>query len=92
MIDHAPQQMTVNYYEPNEGLSHHTDHPKLIKELVVGFSLLSPCVMQFTHHKTKKVIEYVLEPRCVMIQQGDVRYNWTHGIEPTRVQTVQVCK
>jgi alkylated DNA repair dioxygenase AlkB len=93
--------LTINYYEPSEGLAHHTDNPKIIKELVVGkahirkvipillgFSLLSPCIMTFTHTKTKRVEEVVLEPRTVMIQRGEVRYDWTHGIEPGHTKTV----
>jgi alkylated DNA repair dioxygenase AlkB len=91
LVPHAPKQLTMNYYEPHEGLAPHTDHPKIIKELVVGFSLASPCVMQFTHETTKQVVEYVLEPRSVMIQQGEARYKWQHGIENTKLQILMVC-
>lgn len=43
---------------------------------------MTPCKMTFTQKSTKKAVEVVLKPRSVMVQQGDVRYNWTHGIEP----------
>jgi len=89
LVTHAPAQLTINYYEPHEGLCPHTDNPKCIKELVVGFSLGSPCVMTFTHTKTNEKMEYVLNPSSVMIQQGEVRYHWKHGIEPTMIHHVQ---
>jgi alkylated DNA repair dioxygenase AlkB len=94
-IEKAPKQLTINYYKPDEGLEPHTDNPKIIKELVVGnsdnvvtnnyfsgFSLSSPRIMTFTNNLTKEVIEVLLEPRSVMIQKGQVRYDWAHGIEP----------
>ena len=51
---------------------------------------MSPCVMTFTHQETKKIEEIVLEPGSVMIQQGEARYKWTHGIESTQSQFIQV--
>lgn len=83
-IPHAPQQMTINYYEYNEGLKPHTDNPKVIREWIVGFSLLSSCVIDFTLNKDpNKQFHYLLHPGTVMIQHGEVRYDWNHGISPS---------
>jgi alkylated DNA repair dioxygenase AlkB len=82
-IPYSPRQMTINYYEPNEGLRPHTDNPTVIKEWIVGFSLLSSCVIDFTSNTDpNKSFHYLLHPGSVMIQQGDARYNWQHGISP----------
>lgn len=84
-IPHGPQQMTINYYKPNEGLKPHTDNPEIIKEWVVGFSLLSSCVIDFAKNDDpEKHYHYLLHPGSVMTQHGDVRYNWNHGISPSR--------
>jgi len=53
----------------------------------VGFSLLSSCVMSFTHSQSVACREYLLLPGSVMIQSKEVRYNWRHGIVPSRVHT-----
>lgn len=88
-IPHVPQQLTINYYEPNEGLEPHTDNPEIIKEWIVGFSLLSSCVIDFTSNKNPNVkYHYLLHPGSVMIQHGDVRYNWKHGILPSSVHVL----
>jgi len=85
-IPHIPKQLTLNFYEPHEGLAPHTDNPKVIKEWIVGMSLASSCVITFTHNTTKQCHEYALHPGSIMIQSGDVRYNWNHGIFPSKKQ------
>eukprot|EP00050_Salpingoeca_kvevrii_P013304 m.27897 g.27897 ORF g.27897 m.27897 type:complete len:213 (+) comp4849_c0_seq1:61-699(+) len=44
-----PEQLTVNRYEPGEGIPPHVDGTDGIAEPVVAISLLSPAVMEFTH-------------------------------------------
>merc|ERR1712224_222758 len=88
-ISHMPGTVTFNYYQPCGGLRPHTDDTEMIAELVIGISLGSCCVMDFVaaadtradlrHHAV------LLEPGTVMIQTGEARYHWTHGIDPSPV-------
>ena len=86
-LSHMPGTLTINWYEPWEGLRPHTDNPDVIAEDVVSISLGSSCVMDFalvadpcTSHAV------LLRPGTVMIQRGEARYLWTHGIAPGRSQ------
>ena len=80
LIDHMPRTLTINYYEPHEGLRPHTDNPDVIAELVLSISLGSACVMDFASAVDSRRRAVLLEPRTVVIMQGAVRYEWTHGI------------
>jgi len=109
LIPHFPHQLTINYYEPNQGLLNHTDNVDVIKEHVVGISLLSSCVINFTKCLNGKVEsrysqqtsspsenevgyqpvrQYFLHPGSVMIQSGEVRYQWQHGIEANPIHRI----
>jgi alkylated DNA repair dioxygenase AlkB len=79
LFPHFPPQLTINYYEPDEGLMSHTDNVDVIKEWIVGISLLSSCLIYFTN-RDGFVREYFLHPGSVMIQSGEARYEWKHGI------------
>jgi alkylated DNA repair dioxygenase AlkB len=63
-VPHFPHQLTINYYEPNEGLLSHTDNIDVIKEWVIGISLLSSCVITFTKGSDNEIEEknYFLHP------------------------------
>jgi len=101
---HFPQQLTINYYESNEGLFPHTDNVDIIKEWVIGISLLSSCIITFSprmdpgskdtineendHFGSEKSQHYLLRPGSIMIQSGEARYSWKHGISPSSEQTL----
>ena len=56
-------------------------HRQVICELVISISLGSACVMDFAcSSDASRRCAVLLEPGTVMIQQGEVRYEWTHGI------------
>ena len=82
LISHMPGTLTINYYEAHEGLRPHTDNPVAIAELVVGFSLGASCVMDFASVSDPSHVQSAtLPPGSVVIQQGEARYQWTHGIQ-----------
>jgi len=99
LVPSFPHQLTINYYEPQEGLLPHTDNTNVIKEYVVGISLLSSCVITFSRNSNNYTKEqsdeeehnYFLHPGSIMIQRGEVRYNWKHGIKasPSHFQYIR---
>jgi alkylated DNA repair dioxygenase AlkB len=76
--DRACGQLIVNEYNPGRGISSHVDSLDF-GEPIVSISLLSPCIMEFTHH-TKQKIPILLEPRSALILKGPARYEWQHAI------------
>jgi hypothetical protein len=86
LITRMPGTLTINYYEPGEGLRPHIDNQVVIAELVIGISLGSTCTMDFAHASdATRRCAVLLTPGTVVIQQGEARYEWTHGIAPGAV-------
>jgi alkylated DNA repair dioxygenase AlkB len=75
-----PDQLIVNEYEPGQGISNHIDCQPCFTDTIISISLGSTCVMNFTHVATKKVIPVFLEPRSLVLLQGESRHDWQHGI------------
>ncbi len=84
-----PDQLIVNEYEPGQGISNHIDCEPCFTETIISISLGSTCVMNFTNVATKKVIPVFLEPRSLVLLQGESRYKWQHGI-PGRLKDKQI--
>lgn len=75
-----PDQLIVNEYLPGQGIAPHIDCEPCFEDTIASISLGSACVMDFTHSIRKEKIPILLEPRSLVILQGDSRYFWTHGI------------
>ena len=88
---HMPEvadQVIINEYKQGEGISSHIDCEPCFKGTIVSLSLGSGCVMNFTHKfdKTKKIPVW-LEPRSLVVLNGEARHEWLHGI-PARKSDV----
>lgn len=68
----------MNLYRPGEGISPHIDLPNRYQNGIVGISLLSTTVMDFS--KGRDTISIVLRPGDVYTLEGEARYDWVHEI------------
>lgn len=75
-----PDQCIVNEYEPGQGISPHIDCEPCFGDVIASLSLLSSCVMGFTHIETGAQQQVVLPPRSLLVMRGEARYLWKHGI------------
>ncbi|MDX2050518.1 MAG: alpha-ketoglutarate-dependent dioxygenase AlkB [Rickettsiaceae bacterium] len=73
-----PDQLIINEYMPGQGIASHIDCVPCFGDTICSLSLSSSCIMDLTHDKIKKFI--ILEPRSLLVLQGDARYSWKHGI------------
>jgi alkylated DNA repair dioxygenase AlkB len=80
LTDEEPDQVIVNEYEPAQGIAGHIDCKPCFTGTILSLSLLSPCVMDFKHKATRQVVPVLLEPRGMIVMQGEARYDWTHGL------------
>lgn len=81
-----PDQLTVNYYNPGQGIPHHVDTHSAFEDPIMSLSLQSSVVMEF-----KKYDEHIcilLPRRSLAIISGESRYNWTHGITPRKFDVI----
>ena len=64
---------------PHTGIKPHRDR-EFFGELVLGISLLEAVVMDFKCIRSHEVRALLLEPRSVLVMQGEARWLWQHSI------------
>ncbi len=82
LVSTLPNQVIVNEYCKDQGISKHIDKTDDFAEHIATISLLETWEMIFRRSKKPK-FSIPLERRSVAIMSGDARYKWTHEI-PTR--------
>lgn len=81
-----PDQVIVNEYCGNQGISRHIDQPRIFAEHVATISLLETWGMVFRRRNSKRKVEIPLERRSVAVLTGDARYKWTHEIPKRKTE------
>ncbi|XP_014444264.2 alkylated DNA repair protein alkB homolog 8 isoform X2 [Tupaia chinensis] len=87
-IKYKPDQLTINQYEPGQGIPPHIDTHSAFEDEIVSLSLGSEVVMDFKH-PGGVVVPVMLPRRSLLVMAGESRYLWTHGITPRKFDTVQ---
>lgn len=75
-----PDQVIVNEYLPGQGISAHVDRVPSFGPVVASVSLLSSCVMDFTHPDGKTRVPVTLAPGALCVMSGPARSVWRHAI------------
>ncbi|XP_073439120.1 tRNA (carboxymethyluridine(34)-5-O)-methyltransferase ALKBH8 isoform X2 [Dendrobates tinctorius] len=89
LIKNMPDQLTINQYEPGQGIPPHIDTHSAFEDEITSLSLGSEIVMDFRHPDGTSVSVKV-PPRSLLVMSGEARYLWTHGITPRKFDVVQV--
>ena len=76
----ALDQLTVNEYEPGQGLRSHVDCVTCFGNTIITLSLGSSYVMKLTHPHTKEHREILLLAGSLLVLQGEARYIWQHSV------------
>ncbi|KAL7570464.1 hypothetical protein ACA910_004249 [Epithemia clementina (nom. ined.)] len=85
-------QLTVNHYNPGEGIGSHVDTPSAFGDGLLSLSLHDGIVMEFrktsntTPTMSRKLL--YLPPRSLLILSGPARYDWEHMIVTRRTDCV----
>jgi alkylated DNA repair dioxygenase AlkB len=77
IFERMPDQALVNEYLPGQGIAPHVDR---FSESVVSLSLGSGILMDFTRVSDSEKRSLWLEPRSLLILQGEARHHWQHSI------------
>ncbi|XP_023219105.1 alkylated DNA repair protein alkB homolog 8-like [Centruroides sculpturatus] len=77
-INTMPDQLTVNYYLPGQGIPVHIDTHSAFEDCIVVFNLGSQIVMEF-HHPNGCHVPILLPRYSVLIMSKESRYLWSHG-------------
>ena len=78
--DGPPDQVIVNEYVGDQGISRHVDSRTSFTGVVAMVSLLETWEMVFQERDSKAKVTKKLERRSATILEGDARYRWTHEI------------
>ena len=87
-------QMTLNHYDPGEGIGSHVDTVSAFGNGLMSLSLQSGIVMEFRKPASdngspaKRKLVY-LPPRSLVVMSGPARYEWEHMIVTRRTDTHQ---
>ncbi|XP_035239619.1 alkylated DNA repair protein alkB homolog 8 [Anguilla anguilla] len=87
LIDVTPDQLTINQYEPGQGIPPHVDTHSAFEDTILSLSLGAKTVMDFRHPDGRSVA-VVLPERSLLVMKGESRYLWTHGITPRKFDVV----
>ena len=77
-----PNQLTVNRYEPGNGIPPHCDTHSCFEDPIISLSLGSSIVMEFRQPDSSKHVSVLVPRRSLLIMSGESRLGWTHGITP----------
>ncbi|EFA02043.1 alkylated DNA repair protein alkB homolog 8 [Tribolium castaneum] len=78
-FEFRPNQLTINRYNPGQGIPSHVDTHSAFGDPILSLSLSSDVVMEF---KKDETICVLLPRRSLLVMAGESRYEWTHGIVP----------
>lgn len=95
-MPYAPDQLTVNKYDPGHGIPPHVDTHSAFTDIIISISLQSTIVMelqptpsaQFLLKLPPQPVNIVLPPRSLLCLSGISRYGYTHAIIPRRTDRI----
>lgn len=75
-----PDQITVNIYDPGQGIPLHIDTHSAFEEPIISLSLLSDIVIEFRDCANLRNLSNILLPsQSLLIMIGAARYRFKHG-------------
>ncbi len=89
LVTQAPDQLIVNEYEPGQGISAHVDSVAAFGDTVLSLTLGSACVMLFSKLRSEEAVPLLIQPRSLVIMQGEARYEWKHSIPARKRDSYQ---
>jgi alkylated DNA repair protein alkB family protein 8 len=81
-----PDQLTINWYRPGDGIAPHIDTHSAFLSPVVIISLGHAIVMEFSHSTER--VEIYLERGSMLVLEGDSRFIWEHAIKARKIDLV----
>ncbi|XP_066442332.1 alkylated DNA repair protein alkB homolog 8 isoform X3 [Eleutherodactylus coqui] len=91
LIKNMPDQLTINQYEPGQGIPPHIDTHSAFEDGILSLSLGSEIVIDF-RHPDGTTVPVMVPQRSVLVMSGESRYLWTHGITPRKFDVIQVAE
>lgn len=84
---HEFDQLTINCYDPGDGIPSHFDTHSPFEEVFVSLSVLGDIVMEF-QNPMREQLEVLLKRRSLTVFSGEARYAWKHAICPRKMDRI----
>lgn len=84
--ERPPDQLIVNEYCKDQGISRHIDSPASFGDVVAMISLLETWEMEFRKRRSDTKVTHKLGRRSATILTGEARYEWTHEIPKRKTE------
>ncbi|XP_015918171.1 tRNA (carboxymethyluridine(34)-5-O)-methyltransferase alkbh8 isoform X2 [Parasteatoda tepidariorum] len=88
LLPRIPDQLTVNHYQPGQGIPPHVDTHSPFEDGIVSLSLSSQVVMNF-YSPHGEIVSVSLPRRSALVMLGESRYLWKHGITPRKQDIIR---
>lgn len=85
-----PNQVTVNKYQPGQGIPPHCDTHSAFCDPIFSLSLANGTVMEFRRPSDGCHLSVWLPRRSLLIMSEESRHGWTHGITPRKTDVIPV--
>lgn len=82
-----PNQITVNKYEPGQGIPSHVDTHSCFDDFILSLSIGSDILMDFKNGQNQ--YSALLRRKSLLIMSDQARYGWSHGLTPRKYDTVE---
>ncbi|XP_069747352.1 alkylated DNA repair protein alkB homolog 8 isoform X2 [Narcine bancroftii] len=86
-VKFKPDQLTINQYDPGQGIPPHIDTHSPFEDGIICLSLGAETVMDF-RHPAGRCVSTMLPRRSLLVMTGESRYLWSHGITPRKFDVV----
>lgn len=81
-------QCLINIYKKGQFIGAHTDNVDLFDEIIACVNLLETVYVVFL--KPHEHVCIKLDPNDLLIQYGDIRYNWTHETTKAKKNRISI--
>ncbi|XP_022086771.1 alkylated DNA repair protein alkB homolog 8-like isoform X2 [Acanthaster planci] len=88
LVENKPDQITINEYQPGQGIPPHVDTHSAFQEAIISLSLGSQVLMEFSNPVAGRHVPVFLPRRSLLIMTGEARYLWSHGITPRKSDVI----
>ncbi|RIB09841.1 hypothetical protein C2G38_1980683 [Gigaspora rosea] len=79
-FEDEPNMCIINEYEAGQGIMPHTDAATIFGPIILSLSLLSSCLMKFTHSNNPETQFLVVLRTSLLIMTKSSRYDYKHSI------------
>ncbi|CAG8492297.1 6958_t:CDS:2 [Funneliformis caledonium] len=81
-----PNMCIVNEYQVGQGIMAHVDSTEFFGPIILSLSLLSPCLMTFTHTQDSSNQSIVLLSKSLLIMTKSSRFDYKHSISKDAIE------